>query len=93
LLNREAPPLHRATTKQVAEAIRVGPGAMPAFGTAALTNQDVDDVVAYVRYLDAPRDEGGWSIWHLGPVAEGGVAWLIGIVALVLLVRWMGEST
>jgi ubiquinol-cytochrome c reductase cytochrome c subunit len=93
LLHREAPALHQATATQIAEAVRVGPGAMPAFGTAALNDRDLADLVAYVRYLDHPKDRGGWNIWHLGPVAEGGVAWVIAMSTLVVAVRWMGEST
>src|SRR5207248_6224455 len=32
LLHREAPDLHEATPVQIAEAVRTGPGTMPAFG-------------------------------------------------------------
>jgi ubiquinol-cytochrome c reductase cytochrome c subunit len=90
LLHRVAPALHAATPTQIAEAVRVGPGQMPAFGTAALDDQQLDDVVAYVRYLDKPNDRGGSSLWHLGPVAEGGVALAI-IAALLCFVLWIGE--
>jgi ubiquinol-cytochrome c reductase cytochrome c subunit len=91
LLHREAPSLHRATPVQIAEAIRIGPGNMPAFGPAALNDADLRNVVAYVTYLDHPKDRGGNPLWHLGPVAEGGVAWLVGMVVLLLVVRWIGE--
>jgi ubiquinol-cytochrome c reductase cytochrome c subunit len=90
LVDREAPGLHEATDTQIAEAIRVGPGQMPAFGAAALTDNQVASVVAYVRYLDKPRDRGGDPLWHLGPFAEGGVA-LAAVGALLLFVRWIGE--
>lgn len=93
LLRREAPALHAATPTQIAEAVRVGPAAMPPFGAAALDDAQLADVVAYVRYLDRPEDRGGWSIWHLGPVAEGGIAWIVAMSVLVIAVRWMGEST
>src|SRR5919206_1172190 len=56
LVHREAPGLHEATPLQIAEVIRVGPGQMPAFGTAALTDEQVGSVVAYVRYLADPDD-------------------------------------
>src|SRR5438105_10423424 len=46
LLHREAPQLHDATPTQVAEAVRVGPGMMPAFGGAALDNRQLDELVA-----------------------------------------------
>lgn len=90
LVNREAPALHSSTAVQIAEAIRVGPGQMPAFGTAALTDDQVASVVAYVRYLDHPVDRGGTALQHLGPFAEGAVA-LLAVVALLAFTRWIGE--
>lgn len=90
LLHREAPALHSSTPTQIAEVIRVGPGQMPAFGQAALTDDQVASVVAYVRYLDDPRDRGGNPLWHLGPVAEGAVA-LVALAGLLLFTRWIGE--
>jgi ubiquinol-cytochrome c reductase cytochrome c subunit len=90
LVHREAPGLHEATDTQIAEAIRIGPGQMPAFGAAALTDEQLASVVAYVRYLDRPNDRGGNALWHLGPFAEGGVA-LAAVGALLLFVRWIGE--
>jgi len=90
LVRRSAPRLHEATPTQIAEAIRVGPGQMPAFGTAALTDEQVDSVVAYVRYLNSPDDRGGNPLWHLGPVSEGALA-LVAVAALMLFVRWIGE--
>ncbi len=90
LLRREAPSLHAATATQIAEAVRVGPSQMPAFGSAALTDDQVASVVAYVRYLDDPRDRGGQPLWHLGPVTEGAMA-LAALALLLLFTRWIGE--
>lgn len=90
LVHREAPSLHGATATQIAEVVRVGSGQMPAFGTAALGPHELDSIVAYVRYLDDPRDRGGNPLWHLGPFAEGGVA-LAAVAGLLLFVRWIGE--
>lgn len=92
LLHREAPPLHDASPTQIAEAIRVGPDNMPAFGTAAVSDADLDSLVAYVRYLDHPRDRGGQPLWHLGPFAEGLIAWAVAMTAITLVIRWMGEK-
>jgi ubiquinol-cytochrome c reductase cytochrome c subunit len=91
LLHREAPTLRHSTVTQIAEAVRVGPGGMPAFGTAALDDQQLASVVAYVRSLRHPKDRGGLSLWHLGPLPEGAVAWVIGIGMLVLATQWIGE--
>jgi ubiquinol-cytochrome c reductase cytochrome c subunit len=90
LFQREAPGLKDATAVQIAEAVRGGPGQMPAFGSAALDDQQVNDVVAYVRYLDHPKDRGGFALWHLGPVAEGAMAMVSGL-ALALYLRWIGQ--
>ena len=93
LLHREAPSVHPATSEQVAEAIRTGPGNMPAFGTASISDRDLASVVAYVRYLDHPNDRGGQALWHLGPVAEGGVVWIVGLGIVILALRWIGERS
>jgi ubiquinol-cytochrome c reductase cytochrome c subunit len=91
LLHREAPELHDATSNQIGEAVRVGPGLMPAFGHAAIDNRQLDQLAAYVRYLADPQDRGGNPLWHLGPFAEGLIAWIIGMVFLILTIRWIGE--
>src|SRR5262249_40978793 len=71
LLHVDAPTTHPATPTQIAEAVRGGPGNMPAFGQAALTRSQLDSVVRYVRYLRQPDDRGGLPLWHLGPLPEG----------------------
>jgi ubiquinol-cytochrome c reductase cytochrome c subunit len=93
LLDREAPSTHPATSLQIAEAVRGGPGNMPRFGAAALTNRQLDSLVRYVRYLDHADDRGGSPLWHLGPFAEGAVAIIIGLGVLVLATRWIGTRT
>ena len=79
-----APSLHTVTTLQVAEAIRAGPGVMPRFGSDVLTADDVAGIARYVVSLQrdsgTPReDRGGIALGHVGPVAEGFVAWVFGI--------------
>lgn len=91
LYQRQAPSLHQATPVQVAEAVRIGPGQMPAFGTSAIPADKLNAVVAYVRYLDKPDNRGGRPLWYLGPVAEGGVALVLGMGALLVVSRWIGD--
>jgi ubiquinol-cytochrome c reductase cytochrome c subunit len=91
LYQRTAPSLKAATPTQIAEAMRIGPDPMPAFGTAAIPADQLDDVVAYVRYLDHPDDRGGQPLWYIGPVAEGAVAIVLGLGLLLLLSRWIGS--
>ena len=91
LLYREAPTLQPSTPTQVAEAVRIGPGTMPAFGPAAIDETQLDALVAYVKKLQHPADRGGASLWHLGPLVEGGVAIIVGLGASLLVIRWIGE--
>jgi ubiquinol-cytochrome c reductase cytochrome c subunit len=90
LLHREAPPLQAATGIQTAEVVRVGSGQMPAFGVAALTDRQLDDLVSYVDYLDHPKDRGGSPLHHLGPVAEGAMS-IVALGLVLLLCFWIGD--
>ena len=78
-----APPLSNSTDVQIAEAVRVGPYLMPTFSPHAISDRQLDSIIAYVAYAKHPDDRGGWSIGRLGPVPEGLVTWWIAIVALV----------
>jgi len=88
-----APPLNRATPVQVAEAVRIGPGAMPVFGQDALDDEQLASIVRYVEYLRHPDDRGGLGLGHLGPIPEGFVAWVFGLGAMLVAVRWIGTKT
>jgi ubiquinol-cytochrome c reductase cytochrome c subunit len=88
-----APPLSGSTPVEIAEAIRTGPGTMPVFGTGTLSDEEMNEVVGYVTYLHNPSDRGGAPLGRFGPVVEGAVGWLVGVVALILLIRWMGTRT
>ena len=86
---REAPNLSKATPTQVGQAIVIGPGAMPIFGT--FTPDDINDVATYVEALDAQNTTGASKFGGVGPVAEGLAAWLLGLIPLVALTRWIGR--
>jgi ubiquinol-cytochrome c reductase cytochrome c subunit len=85
------PPLDKATARQVAEAVRIGPYLMPRFSPTAISDRQLDDIVAYVQYARHPDDRGGWSIGNLGPWPEGMVAWLVAVVALVFTCTLLGR--
>jgi ubiquinol-cytochrome c reductase cytochrome c subunit len=94
----QAPSIMDSTARQVAEAIRLGgaglrTGKMPKFGPDALSDQQVDSIIRYVEYLQHPNDRGGASLAHIGPVAEGFVAWVGALLLLLLFIRWIGKRT
>jgi ubiquinol-cytochrome c reductase cytochrome c subunit len=88
-----APELNAATPVQIAEAVRLGPGMMPRFPSDELTDRDLDVLVAYVTSLhSATFNPGGWEIGRIGPVAEGFVAWVLGLGSLFGVIRYLGTS-
>ena len=88
---RHAPALRPATPRHIAEAIRIGPDAMPSFGPETFDDEQLSSIVAYVESLDHPDDEGGFGLGHAGPIPEGFVGWLVGLGALLLACYWIGE--
>jgi ubiquinol-cytochrome c reductase cytochrome c subunit len=85
------PPLKDATPTQIAEAVRVGPYVMPPFDEQTIDDETLDSIIRYIQLTRDPVDRGGWGIGHIGPIPEGLVAWLIGLAALVFVVRIIGE--
>ena len=82
--------LAKATDQEIAEAMIVGPGVMPKF---SMSDADQDSIVAYVRYLRTAPTPGGAPIGGIGPVAEGFVAVVIGLSALVLVAVFVGRRS
>ncbi|HEX2090689.1 MAG TPA: c-type cytochrome [Actinomycetota bacterium] len=89
-----APSVLESTPREIAEAMRLGgaglfTGNMPRFDPEAFDDHDVNSIIAYIERL--PReDRGGASLGRTGPVAEGFVAWAVGLLALILVIRWIG---
>jgi ubiquinol-cytochrome c reductase cytochrome c subunit len=77
----------------VAEAVRIGPYVMPVFSDKQLTRSQVDDLARYVQHQQDLPNEGGWGIGNIGPIPEGLVLWGLGIAALVIAARLVGERT
>jgi ubiquinol-cytochrome c reductase cytochrome c subunit len=86
------PTLLEATPRQVFEAARTGPYVMPRFGQAQLSDHELTSIARYVQYAKHPENPGGWALFNVGPVPEGMVAWLIGLLALLLVIRMLGRN-
>lgn len=88
---RAAPSLSEATPRQVAAAMRVGPGEMPVFAESTLSDEDVDSIARYVDYLQNPDDRGGLALGRVGPIPEGFVLWVLGLGILLVATFWIGS--
>ena len=84
-----APSLHSSEPLIVAEAMITGPGQMPNFGFDTATR---NEIIRYVRYLQARRNPGGADLGGIGPVPEGFAGLAIGMGALVLIALFIGKQ-
>jgi ubiquinol-cytochrome c reductase cytochrome c subunit len=85
------PALDQATPQQIAEAVRMGPYVMPRFDSKQINQHQLDSIARYVVWTRHPDNAGGWGIYNLGPIPEGMVAWFLGLLALVIVARLIGE--
>jgi ubiquinol-cytochrome c reductase cytochrome c subunit len=92
-LGAEVPGLQQSSARQIAEAVRAGPYLMPRFDAQQLDQHDLDALARYVLWTRHPDDAGGWGIYNIGPIPEGIVAWFLGLLALVIVARLIGERT
>lgn len=91
-----APDVLESTPTEIAESVRIGgaglfSGNMPEFDEGTIDEQALNDLIAYILALQEPHQRGGSSLQRLGPVAEGFVAFAVGLLLTVLLVRWIGK--
>lgn len=86
----QVPGVGSSTPREIAEAMLVGPGTMPVFGERTFTEAEIDSIVRYVLHVQDPGNRGGADIGRIGPVAEGAVAWVVGIGAMLVIARWIG---
>jgi ubiquinol-cytochrome c reductase cytochrome c subunit len=90
-VNAQIPDLQSATPQEIAEAVRMGPYLMPHFDAKQIDQHQLDSIAAYVQWTRRPVNAGGWGIYNIGPIPEGMVAWFIGLAALVIVARLIGE--
>jgi len=86
-----APNLLSSTPTQVGQAIVVGPGAMPVFDT--LSESDMSDIARYVEHLKEQDTTSPWRFGGAGPVAEGLAAFILGVIPLIAVSRWLGRPS
>jgi ubiquinol-cytochrome c reductase cytochrome c subunit len=91
--NARVPRLKEATPRQIAEAVRIGPYLMPRFTRRQIDDRTLASIARYVAWTRHPADTGGWSIGNIGPIPEGMVAWFVGLLALLIVIRLIGERS
>ncbi len=90
---KEAPSLDGATEDEIYAAMLAGPQNMPRFSERQLSPEEKKDIIAYVKSVtDGNNNPGGSPIGGLGPQSEGFIAFIVGIVALLGVVLWIGAK-
>jgi ubiquinol-cytochrome c reductase cytochrome c subunit len=90
---KAAPSLASATDEEIYAAMQTGPQNMPKFGDNQLTPEEKRAVVNYVQSLKEDQDPGGWGIGRTGPVPEGLVLFVVGIVGLLFVTLWIAGKS
>jgi ubiquinol-cytochrome c reductase cytochrome c subunit len=87
-----APPLTGVTPTHMYEAMETGPQSMPVFNDQTMDPQSKRDIIAFLTTIEKQPSPGGLSLGSIGPVSEGLVAWLVGLVLLVGCAIWLGAK-
>ncbi len=85
------PPLNRAGSTEIAQAVRIGPYVMPRFSEKAISNRQLDSIIRYVEYAQHPEHPGGAGLDYLGPVPEGLITWFVAIPLILALCLAIGR--
>jgi ubiquinol-cytochrome c reductase cytochrome c subunit len=88
-----APTLANANDRTIYAAMLTGPQNMPVFGDNQLSPQEKQDIIAYIQNLKSDTSPGGLSIGRIGPVAEGLVIFLVGMVVLIFSALWIAGKS
>ena len=91
---RNAPSLVDKSPALIAGAIRWGPGTMPKFTEAVLSDEQLASTVDYVRFVQHPPNPGGDGLMQVGPVVEGGVGavFLLMVIGITVWIERGGKG-
>ena len=86
--------LGMASPTEIGEAIRVGPGVMPRFTPAQLSDRDISALATYVHYIrTSPQTYGGTTGGYLGVIIEGFIGVVVGGGGLFCVIFFTGTKT
>ncbi len=85
------PPLQTLSSREIAEAVRVGPYLMPKFSSTQISDAQLNSLIKYVQWTNRPDNRGGWGIGNIGPIPEGLITWWIAIPLVLLACLAVGR--
>ena len=88
-----APHLDQASETQIYTAMLTGPQNMPKFSDRQLTPEEKEDIIAYVKSVSGQDNSvGGYAAGGIGPTAEGIIAFVFGLMAMIGIAIWLGAK-
>ena len=89
-----APTLDPASEQHIYTAMLSGPQNMPKFSDRQLTPEEKEDIIAYIISVRGNQNSvGGNPLGGIGPVSEGLMAFLVGLMGMVGFAIWLGAKT
>jgi ubiquinol-cytochrome c reductase cytochrome c subunit len=89
-----APHLDPASSTQIYTAMLSGPQNMPKFSDRQLTPEEKEDIIAYIMSVRGNANSvGGNPLGGIGPVSEGLMAFLVGLMGMVGFAIWLGAKS
>lgn len=89
---RYAPALTGVDDVYIYEAMITGPQQMPVFGDGTIPPEEKREIIAYINSIEEQPNYGGFGLGGLGPVAEGLVAWVVGMGVLIAFAVWIATQ-
>jgi ubiquinol-cytochrome c reductase cytochrome c subunit len=84
-----APTLMGVEPKHIYEAMITGPQSMPVFSDKTITPAEKLSLIRWIKSAEAEPNLGGATMGRIGPVTEGLLAWILGIVLLIGIAVWL----
>lgn len=88
-----APVLDPANEQEIYQAMLTGPQNMPKFSDRQLSPDEKKDIIAFIKSQKDTPTQGGYGLGGIGPVTEGMMMWLVGIVVCVAAALWIGSRS
>jgi quinol---cytochrome-c reductase cytochrome c subunit len=88
-----APTLDPATESVIYAAMLTGPQNMPKFSDRQLTPEEKQDIISYITSVRGTNNPGGNDLGGIGPVSEGLIAFIVGLVGMIGVALWLGAKS
>lgn len=84
-----APGLEGVSEKHIYEAMITGPQNMPVFNDANISPEDKQNIISFLKNIEANGSPGGAQLGSLGPVSEGLFVWTAGLGMIIAFTIWL----